>query len=64
MLNPALVTRAPRACVDYVICHELCHLREHKSIASSITVCCLLAMPDWQARKQELDDIAEQVLNR
>lgn len=27
-LNPALI-KAPRHCIEYVILHELCHLREH-----------------------------------
>lgn len=27
-LNPDLI-RAPRECIEYVVCHELCHLRHH-----------------------------------
>ncbi|MBS1208466.1 MAG: metal-dependent hydrolase [Proteobacteria bacterium] len=62
VLNPLLV-KAPRTCIDYVIVHELCHLREHNH---SVEYYRLLsaAIPDWQARKQELDDMAERMLNR
>ena len=52
-LNPELV-RAPSICVDYVIAHEICHLkhpdhgREFWSLLSRV-------MPDWRARKQRLE---------
>ena len=32
ILNPQLVS-APKACIDYVITHEFCHLREHNKPA-------------------------------
>ena len=57
LLNPDLV-RAPRHCIEYVILHELCHLREHRH---SPFFWQLLAQvcPDWQARRAELDSMAE-----
>lgn len=59
-LNPMLV-KAPRPCIDYVIVHELCHLKYHNH---SDTYYALLKrqLPDWKARKQRLDDLAEQIL--
>lgn len=59
-LNPMLV-KAPRLCIDYVIVHELCHLKHHNHSGAYYA---LLArqLPDWQERKQRLDDLAERIL--
>lgn len=59
-LNPALI-RAPRHCVDYVLLHELCHLKEHNH---SKKFYALLHKhdPNWQATKAELDRLAELLL--
>ena len=61
-LNPQLV-KAPRECIDYVILHELCHLKEHNH---SPRFYGLLDrnMPDWRERKAKLDGMAELLLNR
>ena len=55
ILNYELI-RAPRACIDYVILHELCHLRypNHKPEFYRLLASIL---PDWQARKQRLETI-------
>lgn len=52
-LNPALV-RAPRECIEYVICHELCHIAHHDHSQSFFR---LLSrrMPDWETRKERLE---------
>lgn len=59
-LNMALV-RAPRECIDYVVLHELCHLRSHNHGPNFYR---LLSrhMPDWRATKQGLDSMAESFL--
>ena len=52
VLNPELV-KAPRPCIDYVIMHELCHLKERhhgKTFYALLSRC----MPDWQERKNRL----------
>lgn len=54
-LNPDLI-RAPMDCIDYVVTHELCHLlvpnhgRQFFELQQ-------LVMPDWEARKQRLEEI-------
>lgn len=61
-LNPHLV-KAPSACIDYVLLHELCHLRVHnhgKGFYRLLTK----HMPDWEAVKDRLDKMAELLLNR
>jgi predicted metal-dependent hydrolase len=59
-LNPALI-KAPRHCIDYVLTHELCHLREHnhsKRFYALLQRHC----PNWEATKAELDSLAELLL--
>ncbi len=62
VLNPHLV-KASRQCIDYVIVHELCHLKEHNH---SEKYWRLLAkvLPEWKQRKERLDEMAEVLLNQ
>lgn len=62
LLNPQLV-KAPRHCIDYVICHELCHLKQHNHGPAYYRLLGEL-LPDWAQRKAELDNMAEMLLNR
>lgn len=62
VLNPILV-KAPGQCVEYVIFHELCHLKVHNHSERFYSLLREL-LPDWQKRKAELDELAEHLLNR
>lgn len=59
-LNPALI-RAPRDCIEYVILHELCHLKEHNHSRKYYRLLSPL-MPNWRATKSRLDGMAELIL--
>jgi hypothetical protein len=61
LLNPHLV-KAPRECIDYVILHELCHLREHNHSPEFYRLLNQL-MPEWKATKAKLDGMAERLLS-
>ena len=60
ILNPHLV-KTPRACIDYVIAHELAHLKYHNHGPEFFR---LLegVIPDWQTHKQTLDQMVEVVM--
>ena len=55
VLNTDLV-KAPADCIDYVIMHELCHLRirEHTPAFYRLLSRC---MPDWERRKARLEKV-------
>jgi predicted metal-dependent hydrolase len=59
-INPALI-RAPRHCVDYVLVHEICHLKEHNHSKRFYTIL-QRHLPDWARTKAELDRLAELLL--
>jgi predicted metal-dependent hydrolase len=52
-LNANLV-QAPRACIEYVVAHELCHLK-HRDHDAGFFRLLGQVMPDWEKRKQRLE---------
>jgi hypothetical protein len=52
-LNSNLI-RAPRACIEYVVVHEFCHLK-HRDHDTSFFRLLGQVMPDWEKRKQRLE---------
>lgn len=61
LLNPHLV-KAPRECIDYVLVHELCHLKEHNH-GTKFYKLLEQTYPDWRPVKARLDGMAELLLN-
>jgi predicted metal-dependent hydrolase len=45
--------RAPRACIEYVVAHELCHLK-HRNHSPAFYRLLSSVMPDWPKRKERL----------
>ena len=60
-LNPHLV-KASRECIDYVIIHELCHLKIHNHSKAYYKLLGDL-MPEWKSVKSRLDGMAEIIFN-
>lgn len=54
-LTPSLV-KAPASCIDYVIVHELCHLK-HAHHGKAFYDMLRRAMPDWEQRKMRLEKV-------
>lgn len=52
-MNADLI-RAPRECIDYVVTHELCHLK-HKDHGTKFYNLLEKTMPDWEKRKHKLE---------
>jgi predicted metal-dependent hydrolase len=53
ILNPELI-KAPKACIEYVIVHELCHL-VHKNHSQKFFDLQKKEMPDWEKWKSKLE---------
>lgn len=54
-LNATLI-RAPRACIEYVVAHELCHLKYRDHDARFFRLLGNV-MPDWEKRKARLETV-------
>jgi predicted metal-dependent hydrolase len=54
-LNPQLI-KAPSHCIDYVVMHELCHLK-HPHHGSAFYELLRRLMPDWERRKRRLEQV-------
>ena len=52
-LNANLI-RAPRICIEYVVAHELCHLK-YRDHGPGFFRLLGQVMPDWEKRKQRLE---------
>lgn len=61
-LNPWLVA-APREAIDYVLLHELCHLKHHDH-SRAFYQALARHRPDWEKIKARLDERAEIFLRR
>jgi len=55
LLNPELI-KAPKACIEYVITHELCHLIHHDHTQKFIDLQ-TKEMPDWEKWKDKLEKL-------
>lgn len=55
ILNPELI-KAPKACIEYVIIHELCHLIYHDHTQKFIDLQ-TKEMPDWEKWKSKLENL-------
>lgn len=53
LLNTELA-HVPVSCIDYVVTHELCHLK-HPNHSPAFYALLTAVMPDWQARKERLE---------
>ncbi len=60
-LNTHLI-KAPRDCIDYVILHELCHLRELNHSRRFYRLMDAV-LPEWRGIKQRLDERADFIAN-
>ncbi len=57
ILNPELIA-APKDCIDYVITHELCHLKERNHSQAFYRLLASV-MKDWELRRKRLNEMVE-----
>ncbi len=55
ILNPELI-KTPKACIEYVIIHELCHLVHHNHTRNFYDLQSKI-LPDWERWKDRLEMI-------
>jgi predicted metal-dependent hydrolase len=56
LLNPDLIV-APLPCIEYVVVHEICHLKEHNHGTAFYRLLTAM-MPDWERRRERLNRCA------
>lgn len=61
ILNPHLI-KAPRPCVDYVLVHELAHLKQHDHSAEFFALLDR-EIPEWRGVKTRLDQLVDVLTN-
>lgn len=54
-LNLELI-KAPTECIDYVVIHELCHIKHHNHGAEFYKLLSKM-MPDWEKNKKKLENV-------
>jgi predicted metal-dependent hydrolase len=57
ILNPELIA-APKECIDYVITHELCHLKE-RNHSQAFYKLLSVVLNDWELRRKRLNEMVE-----
>jgi len=57
-LNPELI-KTPLECIDYVVYHELCHVRHHNH-GNGFHALMTQMMPDWKVRRKKLNHFSGQ----
>jgi predicted metal-dependent hydrolase len=57
ILNPELIA-APKDCIDYVITHELCHLKVRNQSPAFYKLLAAV-MKDWELRRKRLNEMVE-----
>ena len=50
-----LLSRVPLRCIEYIVVHEMVHLKEHRHNKNFISIIDKY-LPDWQLRKKDLDN--------
>ncbi len=60
ILNPHLI-KAPRQCIDYVLVHEMAHLKHHDHSSDFWAIIDTYA-GEWRAAKRHLDGLVEVLL--
>lgn len=60
LLNPQLV-KAPVSCIDYILWHELCHIKHHNHSPEYYRLLSS-ALPNWKQCKLELDALTPRLL--
>lgn len=59
-LNLHLI-KAPVACIDYVLVHELCHLKEHNH-SPRFYALMQRHLPEWKAIRRQLNDLGPSLI--